>query len=100
MPLTLEEVIEIQKSGVIKDPCCNHNWICTKKGDDENYYLTQQQPCFFYDAVNKTCKIERIKPQACKDYPFLCMLKLKWDIGCSIICPEAGRLLNKMMQEW
>ena len=59
------------------------------ESEPDMFVLTVTDPCFFMDKMASTCMINLVKPQACRDYPWLLFLKG----GCTILdvmcCPVA-----------
>lgn len=64
-----------------------------------NYKLKQQRPCIFFNGACGLCMVNDAKPQACKDYPFTLLEKKGCSFEAVLICPEARRLIQCLLEE-
>lgn len=74
---------------------CNEQLIpvvpCTVPG--YKYQLALTSPCFFQDKLSGLCLIHSVKPQNCREWPFISLAKGLCNIEHLLPCPEASRLL-------
>lgn len=53
------------------------------------YMFSHNQPCFFLDKATRECLIYPVRPQACRDYPFMLLCKRGCLLADVILCPSA-----------
>lgn len=57
--------------------------------DPDYLYLEVCNPCFFWDKLNKTCLINEVKPDMCRDYPWKLFKESDCTLRDVLVCPEA-----------
>ena len=68
---------------------------CKVNGAD--YRLTLTSPCFFQDKISGLCMIQAVKPQNCREWPFISLARGMCGLEHVLVCPEATRLLNEFL---
>jgi Fe-S-cluster containining protein len=60
-----------------------------------------EQPCPFYDAEKKECRIYPIRPQTCTKYPLHPPLKeMPFNLAVDAFCPAARQLAKETLGWW
>jgi Fe-S-cluster containining protein len=97
--LTVDDCIAIQEDFFRYADITFCDWIENTHSKDSKYYLKERTPCYFYDRYKAACMIHDIKPQACYEYPFIGCAKGRHSVADIIRCPEARRVLDKVLKE-
>ena len=66
---------------------------CEVAGYD--YRVVHTSPCFFLGKMTDWCLVQSVKPENCREWPFISLAKGLCDLEHVLVCPEATRLLNE-----
>ena len=86
------EYLELAPSGVLD------YFFTTELETGTAVFIKDQRPCRFMDKLDRTCTAQDVKPCACRDYPFLLYDRGGCTFDAVLVCPEARRLLEDLLQ--
>lgn len=98
MSLTAADILYIAERLEIPGQELSHYFTLAWRSGAVCIVMSDMCPCQFMDKLDKTCVVQDVKPQACKDYPFLLYERGGCTFDAVLVCPEARRLLEDLLR--